>query len=32
MVVNDNTSAPMFFGREEIRYGHRVYGALLFTY
>ena len=32
MVVNDNTSAPMFFGREEIRYGHRVYGGLLFTY
>ena len=32
IVVNDNTSAPMFFGREEIRYGHRVYGGLLFTY
>jgi outer membrane protein with beta-barrel domain len=32
MIVNDNTNAPLFFGREEIRYGHRVYGGLLFTY
>jgi hypothetical protein len=32
MIVNDNTNAPEFFGREEVRYGHRVYGALLFTY
>jgi hypothetical protein len=32
MIVNDNVNAPGFFGREEIRYGHRVYGGLLFTY
>lgn len=32
MIVNDTREAPEFFGREEIRYGHRVYGGLLFTY
>ncbi|HEY1308628.1 MAG TPA: outer membrane beta-barrel protein [Vicinamibacterales bacterium] len=32
MVVNDNANAPGFFGREEVRYGHRIYGGLLFTY
>jgi hypothetical protein len=32
MIVNNNTNAPEFFGREEVRYGHRVYGGLLFTY
>lgn len=32
MIVNDNASAPEFFGREEVRYGHRLYGGLLFTY
>ena len=32
MIVNDTRNAPEFFGREEVRYGHRVYGGLLFTY
>ena len=32
MIVNDNADAPGFFGREEVRYGHRIYGALLLTY
>jgi hypothetical protein len=32
MIVNDNVNAPGFFGREEVRYGHRVYGGLIFTY
>lgn len=32
MIVNDNVNAPGFFGREEVRYGHRMYGGLLFTY
>lgn len=32
MIVNDTQNAPEFFGREEVRYGHRVYGGLLFTY
>jgi len=32
IIVNNNTNAPEFFGREEIRYGHRMYGALLLTY
>jgi hypothetical protein len=32
MVVRDTTAAPAFFGRDELRWGHRVYGALLVTY
>ncbi len=32
IVVNDTDNAPAFFGREEARYGHRIYGSLLFTY
>lgn len=32
MIVNDNVNAPAFFGRAGVRYGHRVYGGLLFTY
>jgi hypothetical protein len=32
VVVRDTTNAPAFFGRNELRYGHRVYGGLLFTY
>jgi hypothetical protein len=32
MIVDNQTNAPEFFGREEVRYGHRVYGGLLFTY
>ena len=32
IVVNDKTAAPEFFGHNGLRYGHRVYGGLLFTY
>ena len=32
VMVNDRATAPEFFGRHEVRYGHRVYGGLLFTY
>jgi hypothetical protein len=32
MVIRDKDTAPEFFGRQELRYGHRVYGALLLTY
>jgi hypothetical protein len=32
LVVRDTTQAPAFFGQDELRYGHRVYGGLLFTY
>jgi hypothetical protein len=32
VMVNDRVTAPEFFGRHEVRYGHRVYGGLLFTY
>jgi hypothetical protein len=32
LVVRDTTNAPAFFGRHELRYGHRVYGGLLLTY
>jgi hypothetical protein len=32
MMVNDRSKAPEFFGRREVRYGHRIYGGLLFTY
>jgi hypothetical protein len=32
VMVNDKVTAPEFFGRREVRYGHRIYGGLLFTY
>jgi outer membrane beta-barrel protein len=32
VMVNDKATAPEFFGRQERRYGHRIYGGLLFTY
>jgi hypothetical protein len=32
MIVNDNADAPAFFGSDGTRYGHRVYGGLIFTY
>lgn len=32
VMVNDRVTAPEFFGRHEVRYGHRIYGGLLFTY
>jgi hypothetical protein len=32
LVVNDTADAPRFFGRDRVRFGHRVYGGLLFTY
>jgi hypothetical protein len=32
LVVNDHAEAPEFFGRDRIRFGHRVYGGLLFVY
>jgi hypothetical protein len=32
VMVNDRSTAPEFFGRHEVRYGHRIYGGLLFTY
>lgn len=30
--IQNKSSAPQFFGREEVRFGHRVYGALLLNY
>jgi hypothetical protein len=32
LAVNDTAKAPEFFGRREVRYGHRIYGGLLLTY
>jgi hypothetical protein len=32
VMVNDRATAPEFFGRHDVRYGHRIYGGLLFTY
>jgi hypothetical protein len=32
IAVDKNVNAPEFFGRREIRYGHRVYGGILLTY
>ena len=32
VMVNDRSIAPAFFGRREVRYGHRIYGGLMFTY
>jgi hypothetical protein len=32
VLVNDKSTAPEFFGKREVRYGHRVYAGLLFTY
>ena len=32
IAVQDKATAPEFFGREEVRYGHRVYGGLLLNY
>jgi hypothetical protein len=32
VMVNDRSTAPEFFGRREVRYGHRIYGGLMFTY
>jgi hypothetical protein len=32
LVVDTKASAPEFFGRDSVRYGHRVYGGLLFSY
>jgi hypothetical protein len=32
LVVDNKASAPEFFGRDSVRYGHRVYGGLLFSY
>jgi hypothetical protein len=32
VMVNDRVTAPEFFGRREVRYGHRVYGGLIFMY
>jgi hypothetical protein len=32
LTVNDRSTAPEFFGRREVRYGHRIYGGLMFTY
>jgi hypothetical protein len=30
--VRDKESAPAFFGRTSVRYGHRIYGGLLLNY
>jgi hypothetical protein len=30
--IRNKDSAPQFFGREEVRYAHRLYGALLLNY
>lgn len=32
IVVDNKATAPEFFGRDSVRYGHRVYGGLLFSY
>jgi hypothetical protein len=32
MLVDGKETAPAFFGRESVRYGHRVSAGLLFTY
>lgn len=32
VMVNDKATAPEFFGRREVRYGHRIYGGLIFNY
>jgi hypothetical protein len=32
VMVNDRSTAPEFFGRREVRYGHRIYGGLIFNY
>jgi hypothetical protein len=32
VVVDNKAGAPAFFGRDSVRYGHRVYGGLLFSY
>ena len=32
VMVNDKSTAPEFFGQREVRYGHRIYGGLIFTY
>jgi hypothetical protein len=32
MMVPSKDAAPEFFGRQELRFAHRVYGALIFTY
>jgi hypothetical protein len=32
LMVNDKATAPDFFGRHDVRYGHRVYGGILLTY
>ncbi len=31
VIVNNKADAPEFFGRDSVRYGHRVYGGLLFS-
>jgi hypothetical protein len=30
LIVNDKADAPAFFGGDRVRFGHRVYGGLLF--
>jgi hypothetical protein len=32
VMVRDTLAAPEFFGRTEVRYGHRIYGGLIFNY
>jgi hypothetical protein len=32
LIVDNKPGAPEFFGRDSIRYGHRVYGALLVSH
>ena len=32
IIVNDKATAPEFFGRNEVRYGHRVFAGLILTY
>jgi hypothetical protein len=32
LIVDNKAGAPEFFGRDSVRYGHRVYGGLLFSY
>jgi hypothetical protein len=32
IIVRHTKDAPAFFGRDELRYGHRIYAGLLFTY
>ncbi len=31
-IIRNKDAAPLFFGQEDLRYGHRVYGGVVLTY